>query len=92
MEMVRDYYKNIKESSLVPEIEMKVFLDNIQQEVCCELDVDYALGDLWPYVNKYYDEIIEKMDEGDALIMADAKQMLMETYNLMEHGSKTESS
>ena len=31
MEMVRDYYKNIKESSLVPEIEMKVFLDNIQQ-------------------------------------------------------------
>merc|ERR1739838_324472 len=96
MQMVQDYYKNIKETSPVHEIELNNFLADIKEDTACEFDVNTALKELWPYVNKYYDEIMEKMDDGDdpyqSLHMSNAKQLLMQTYNLMEHGSNTESS
>ena len=55
------------------------------------------MQDLWPFVSKYYDDIVDKMDScadsdgcgnNDLFLHDYSKQLLMQTYSLMESGSK----
>jgi len=97
MQLVRDYYKKIKESPNPHEIELNSFLQTLKLETACSLDANAAMQDLWPFVSKYYDDIVDKMDSSadsdgcgnnDLFLHDYSKQLLMQTYSLMESGSK----
>uniref|UniRef100_H2YL96 Plexin cytoplasmic RasGAP domain-containing protein n=1 Tax=Ciona savignyi TaxID=51511 RepID=H2YL96_CIOSA len=81
--MVQDYYKVIKEQNSVSDQDVNAYIAEISRKHPCEFDVNVALKELWGYVNKYYEEMNESL-ENDLNIPPTVMQRLQHTYSLID--------
>ncbi|KAK6292392.1 hypothetical protein J4Q44_G00369760 [Coregonus suidteri] len=72
--MVDDYYKGIKQMVPVSDQDMNTHLAEVSREHTDKLNTQAALHQLYQYASKYYDGIIQSLDEDPA---AQSKQLTL---------------
>ncbi|XP_057710527.1 plexin-B2a [Corythoichthys intestinalis] len=64
--MVDDYYKGIRQMVPVSDQDMNTYLAEVSRQHTDELNTQQALHQLYQYASKYYDVIIQSLDEDPA--------------------------
>ncbi|XP_019753237.1 plexin-B2a isoform X2 [Hippocampus comes] len=64
--MVDDYYKGIRQMVSVSDQDMNTYLAEVSRQHTDELNTQLALHQLYQYASKYYDAIIQSLDEDPA--------------------------
>jgi len=82
--MVKDYYKLIKEQPQVSDQDVNAYIAEISRSNACEFDVNNALKELWGYVNKYYEEMIESLEDENQDV---SKNRLQNIYSQIDNQS-----
>uniref|UniRef100_A0A8K9WUT6 Sema domain-containing protein n=1 Tax=Oncorhynchus mykiss TaxID=8022 RepID=A0A8K9WUT6_ONCMY len=72
--MVDDYYKGIRQMVSVSDQDMNTHLAEVSRTHTDKLNTQVALHQLYQYASKYYDEIIQSLDEDPA---AQSKQLTL---------------
>ncbi|XP_028664635.2 plexin-B2 [Erpetoichthys calabaricus] len=83
--MVDDYYKGIKQMVSVSDQDMNTYLAEISRAHTDKLNTQVALHQLYQYASKYYDEIINALDEDPATQNKQLTLRLQQIAAALEH-------